>query len=270
MCKTRYPIFLIHGTGFRDRKHFGYWGRIPKVLEPHTAHIGYGHQDSWGTIEHNAGVVRKNLLKFIEETGCGKVNIIAHSKGGIEARYLASALECAPHIASITTISTPHHGSKTMDIVHRLPVWLLRAISVLVNLWCRLLGDEKPDFLGTCRQFTTEYMRRFNADYPDVDGIYYQSYTTVMQNPFSDFIMLFPNFIVNLVEGANDGLVTVTSARWTNFNGVWKGATSRGISHPDVVDLRRRRLSKKASDTGVTDICDCYVGIVERLKADGF
>ncbi len=25
-CKTKYPLLLVHGTGFRDRKLFNYWG----------------------------------------------------------------------------------------------------------------------------------------------------------------------------------------------------------------------------------------------------
>ena len=33
MIDLRYPILLVHGMGFRDYKHVGYWGRIPKALE---------------------------------------------------------------------------------------------------------------------------------------------------------------------------------------------------------------------------------------------
>jgi len=28
-CQTKYPIVLIHGAGFRDRKLLNYWGRSP-------------------------------------------------------------------------------------------------------------------------------------------------------------------------------------------------------------------------------------------------
>jgi len=57
-CATKYPIMLIHGTGFRDRKYFNYWGRIPKALEEQGATLFYGHQDSWGSIEYNADVLK--------------------------------------------------------------------------------------------------------------------------------------------------------------------------------------------------------------------
>jgi triacylglycerol lipase len=55
----------------------------------------------------------------------GKVNIIAHSMGGLDARYLASpntpekeALRWGSHIESITTISTPHRGSAIAPKLH--------------------------------------------------------------------------------------------------------------------------------------------------------
>ena len=33
VCKTKYPILLVHGVFFRDFKHFYYWGRIPAELK---------------------------------------------------------------------------------------------------------------------------------------------------------------------------------------------------------------------------------------------
>ena len=32
-CSTRYPILLVHGAGFRDRRFPRYWGRIGIVAE---------------------------------------------------------------------------------------------------------------------------------------------------------------------------------------------------------------------------------------------
>ncbi len=269
-CNTKYPILLVHGTGFRDRKRLGYWGRIPKALEARGTRIFYGEQDSWGSIEENAHMLRSRLSALLAETGCEKVNIIAHSKGGLEARYLASTLGCGGQIASISTISAPHHGSKVMDILWRLPRPLLRLAAVLTNFWFRLLGDEKPDFYHACEQFTTWYMDGFNRRNPDAPGVYYQSFATVMRRPWSDVFLLFPNLCTGLLEGESDGLVTPESAAWTNFGGVWRGATGRGISHADSVDLRRRNFSRKTGGDGVTDIRQCYVDLVAGLREKGF
>jgi triacylglycerol lipase len=34
ICKTRYPLLLVHGVFFRDTRFLNYWGRIPGELMP--------------------------------------------------------------------------------------------------------------------------------------------------------------------------------------------------------------------------------------------
>jgi len=268
-CDTKYPIMLIHGTGFRDRKHLNYWGRIPKALEKQGATLFYGHQDSWGSVENNAGVLKDNLNIILAETGYEKVNIIAHSKGGLDARYMISSLGMADKIASLTTIATPHHGSKMIDRLLRLPKWLYKAAAFFTNIFYRLLGDKKPDFYTVSRHFGTVHMKEFNEQNPDAPCVYYQSYAAVMKNPFSDIFLFWPNLFVSLVEGDNDGLVTPESATWTNFKGVLRGATRRGISHADEVDARRMNYTRKTSENRISDIRDFYTDIAAGLKQMG-
>lgn len=268
-CDTKYPIMFIHGTGFRDRKHLNYWGRIPMTLEKQSATLFNGHQDSWGSVEYNAGVLKDNLNKILTETNCAKVNIIAHSKGGVEARYMISSLRMSENVASLTTIATTHHGSKTIDLLCKLPDWLYKFAAVFTNLFFRMLGDMKPDFYTASRQFSTLYMKDFNEQNPDAPSVYYQSYAAVMKNPFSDIFLFLPNFFVWLVEGENDGLVTPESATWTNFKGVLRGTTNRGISHADEVDARRMNFTKKTSANGISDIRNFYIDIVAGLKQQG-
>lgn len=269
-CKTKYPIILIHGTGFRDHNLINYWGRIPKALQNEGAEIYYGYQDSWGTIENNAEVIKKSIKNILTTTGCEKVNIIAHSKGGLEARYIISSLAMEDSIASLITISTPHYGSKTMDVLYNMPTFLFKTISVFVNLWFKLLGDKKPDFYNTSMQFSTYFCERFNKQNPDSEKVFYQSYATVLNNLFSDILMVIPHAVVFLIEGENDGLVTPKSATWTNFKGVLRSATNRGISHADVVDLRRHRFTKKTRVDRISDIRDFYIDLVAELKEKGF
>lgn len=269
-CHTKYPIVLIHGTGFRDREYLNYWGRIPKALMKKGCSIFYGHQDSWATIENNAIIIKDSIEKIIAKTGAQKVNLIAHSKGGLESRYVISSLDMSAKIASLTTIATPHHGSKTMDIICKLPKVLFKLVSVFANLWFRMLGDTNPDFHNVCGQFTTYFAEEFNNENPDAIEVYYQSYAAVMNNSFSDMFMFIPHFVVNLVEGENDGLVTPKSSKWANFRGVFRGSANRGISHADEVDIRRMKLSSKKASKRVSDICDVYCKIVAELKCFGY
>ena len=109
-CCLKYPLLMVHGMGFRDRKHLCYWGRIPKVLESQGANVFFGHQDAVGSVEGNADIIAKSLDEVLKITGAPKVNILAHSKGGLESRYLYNH-GYSDKIASITTIDTPHHES---------------------------------------------------------------------------------------------------------------------------------------------------------------
>lgn len=267
--KTKYPILLVHGIGYRDRGKDYYWGRISGKFKEAGATVYFGEQDAWGTIHNNALTLQEMLRKIMDETGAEKVNIIAHSKGGLEARYLASALGCAGRIASITTISTPHHGSKVLDTAMKILRPLMWVAGFVVDAVFKALGDKKPDFFLVCSQMTTKNMIRFNKDHPDDDRIYYQSFASVMRSPASDILMAFQNAVVYCFEGENDGLLSPKSAEWTNFKGIWKGNTRRGISHADLVDIRRRPFSKSEGD-GVNDIVYEYLKILTGLKDTGF
>lgn len=265
-CSTRYPILLVHGTGFRDWKRLGYWGRIPGLLRRQGASVYFGQQDGWATVEENAKRLAARVDEVLAETGSEKLHLIAHSKGGLDARYLASSLGYGDRLASLTTVATPHHGSKTMDAIIRMPRPLFRLMGFFINGWYRLIGDKNPDFCGVCRQFTTRWAEDFNRRNPDAPGVLYRSYAGAMAGFRSDFFMWWSNLIIGWVEGENDGLVTVESARWTNFGGVWRGTGARGLSHMDEVDFRRRPL--KGRD-GPLDPAQRYLALVAELRAQG-
>lgn len=271
-CSTKYPLLLVHGMGFRDRKHLNYWGRIPKYLTSHGAQIFYGNQDAAASIEENARTIRENLIQALQQSHTDKVNIIAHSKGGLEARYLISTLGMAPQVASLTTIQTPHHGSVTVDKLMQLPQSLVKTVGALTNLWMKLLGDRNPMAYEVFHQFTTEFAQRFNRENPNADGVFYQSFGFQMKHTFSDITMTLPYLVVKHFEGANDGLLSERAVTWTNFHGMYNSVTDRGISHADEVDIRRFRFSKKspAHDLEISDITVFYRQLVIDLKKKGY
>lgn len=262
-CKTKYPIMLVHGTGSRDDKRLNCWGSIPRALERAGADVFYSNQDAWGTIEANAETVKQSALSVLAKTGSGKVNMIALSKGGLEARYMIRKLGMEENVASLTTISTPHYGSKTMDFFCRTQKLLLKFAAVFINFIYRLQGDKNPDFYNTCQQFTTAFSKEFNLEILDSDKVYYQSYATAMKKSYSDILLLVPHAIVKIFDGECDGVVSVDSAKWGTFRGVITGKRIRGISHADLRDFRRIGPSTK-------NIINVYIGIVNDLKEKGF
>ncbi|MCI8554853.1 MAG: hypothetical protein HFJ80_07920 [Clostridiales bacterium] len=255
--------------GFRDRRRLNYWGRIPKALEEIGCQVYYGNQDGNGTIESNAAFLSERIQEIINETGAAKLNVIAHSKGGLDMRYAISSLEISPYIASLTTISTPHHGSLTVDKLIKLPQPVIRFIASCTDRWLKICGDQSPHTYAVIQAFTTQAAEEFNRRNPDDPSVYYQSYAFVMKHVWSDMLMLIPGAVVYFLEGPNDGLLTPEAAAWTNFRGIISGNSARGISHFDEVDLRRKRITHKQGE-GVQDITEFYKEIVRDLCDKGF
>ena len=263
LCKTRYPIVLLHGTGSRDWENKSCWGRIPKALTDRGAEVYFGNQDAWGTIEKNALIIKANIDRIIYESDCEKVNIIAISKGGIEARYIITKMGMKDKIASLTTVSTPHHGSKALEFLCLKLKPVMKIIALFINKLFKILGDKEPDFYNMCLQLTTINMQIFNQDVPDVKDVYYQSYAGLMKKLYSDMLVFFSYLFVRIFDGEGDGIVSVNSAKWGNFKGIITGKGIRGMSHCDLRDLRKRNING-------TDIREIYINIVNELKEMGF
>jgi triacylglycerol lipase len=263
VCRTKYPLLLVHGVGFRDLKYINYWGRIPKELIRNGATVYYGNQEAWGTIQYNAQDIKNKILEVLKETSAEKVNIIAHSKGGLDARYVISKLDMGDYVASLTMISSPHRGCKFVDIACKLPDGIYRAVARTFDKYYRFIGDKNPDFYTASRQFSTYNSIIFNEEVKDVPKVYYQSYTTVVKSMFGDYILSIPYIMVKLTEGENDGLVSINSAKWGEFKGVLRNKYRRGISHGDIIDLRRE-------DYKGFDAIEKYVEIVSELKDKGY
>lgn len=263
ICKTRYPLLLVHGVGFRDFHYFNYWGRIPRELKRNGAQVYYGHQEAWGTVEDNAEILRRKIFAICQETGAKKVNIIAHSKGGLDARYLISRLSMAPFVATLTTINTPHRGSALVEWLMKLPDGIYRMVCRWIDSYFKALGDTKPNAYQASRQLSCHYARAFNELYPDAAGVYYQSYASLMKHGFSSKLLCIPYWILKHIDAPNDGLVTVESAQWANFRGVVTNRYLRGISHGDMIDLTRE-------DYREFNVLEFYVRLVKELAEKGF
>jgi len=262
--RLKYPVLMIHGCGFKDKiLGLNYWGRIPKQMEKNGIKVYYGGTDAWGAIEGNAQKIKDVIENIVKKDGVEKFNIIAHSRGGLEARYLISSLKLSSMVASLTTISTPHRGVKAMNIVLYIPNGFYKFVSFFINLWVKILGDKNPDFYKTSRQLSEQECTEFNKINIDAQSVYYQSYAARMKHCFSDLLFIVLNPFLKITDGENDGLCPVESAKWGNFKGIITTEGKFGISHAGIVDAYRVKYK------GV-DIPKLYLSILEDLEKNGF
>ena len=264
-CKTKYPLLLVHGVFFRDSKYFRYWGRIPAELGRNGATVYYGNQQSAASTADAAAELKDRILQIVRETGCEKVNIIAHSKGGLEARYAVSQLGIAPYVASLTTINTPHRGCLFVDwLLKRTPRAVCSWITRRYNSTLKKLGDHDPDFYAAVCDLTSKRCEEFNRTVPDAPGVLYQSVGSRMKGWTSaPFPQNLTYLLVKAFDRDNDGLVAVSSMEWGENFRMLTPKGRRGISHGDMVDLYRHNIKG-------FDVREFYVELVKDLKEKGY
>ncbi len=264
-CKTKYPIVLVHGVFFRDRKYFNYWGRVPKELKINGADIYYGEQQSAAKTKDAAAELKKNIMQIIEKTGCEKVNIIAHSKGGLESRYAISSLGLSPYVASLTTINTPHRGCAFVDwLLEKMPKCFCSWLTRRYNNIMKRLGDTNPDFYAAICDLTSKHCEIFNREVQDVSDVFYQSVGSKMKGFLSaPFPQNLSYLFVHFFEKENDGLVGINSMKWGSHFHFVSTTENQGISHGDMIDLNRKNLHG-------FDVREFYVELVRELKNKGF
>lgn len=265
LCATKYPLLLIHGVFFRDYQYLNYWGRIPKELETNGACIYYGEHQSAASIANSGEELAKRVQAILQETGCEKVNIIAHSKGGLDARYMISKCGMAEYVASLTTINTPHKGCVFCDyLLSKIANGIKERVARTYNAALRKMGDHNPDFLSAVYDLTASSCQQFNEEIKNDKNVHYQSVGSCLAHATGGrFPLNFSNKLVKYFDGRNDGLVSETSFPWGDNYIFLMPKTKRGISHGDMIDLNRENISG-------FDVREFYVQLVHNLKMKGF
>jgi len=132
------PVLTVHGI-FSDRTTwtktgaFNWQTTIEELGIPYASidmHTGLGLD----SIQNNAGNIASEVQKLKAEWGVDRINIVSHSKGGLDSRHYAEANDS---IEKIIQIGTPNGGSPLADAIQIGSVLLLRKIpglSTLINL----------------------------------------------------------------------------------------------------------------------------------------
>lgn len=259
----RYPVVMMHGmgaiAGLRRGGHLrdvaahlrtrGVWAYAPNVSPYNTV---AARCESWAA----------RLQVVLAETGADKLNLIAHSMGGLDARHLISTLGMHRHVASLTTVSTPHRGSSLSNYILEQPEMVRKLVTDFANwVGTQIVSGGEANFTNAVTELTPENIQKnFNPNTPDHPEVKYWSYggaagkgTEYVVNPF---LRLFNAYLYDR-ESYNDGMVSLESAEWGEFLGTISAdhAQQVGFTFPGSSGFNQSEF---------------FVSIVERLRDAGF
>ncbi len=201
---TRYPVVLLHGFAGTD-KYFGLLDYFYKVRS-HLEKKGYlvftptvqPIADSKVRVNRLAG----KIDQILRQTGAKKLNLIAHSQGGVDGRLLISRLGYGAKIATLTTISSPHRGIPLPQLL-----------------------------VPPAQELSEKNMKVYNQRYPNDPRVKYFSWAGVTcsrldfkcrkkyKDEVVDPLLSATYLALKALRGPNDGVVPVSSAKWGTFLG---------------------------------------------------
>lgn len=226
---TRFPIVMVHGwTGFENIGPLTYYYNVREDLESLSYPIAIALLDPYNSVF----VRGEQLVDFVELTlqnqRARKVNLIGHSQGGIDSRYVASAAGggYGDRVGGLITIGTPHRGTPFTDIALGLfPGDSEQALIFLLNFLGATQGQQSDVEASLYTLSETFMQEEFNVIYTDDPRVKYWSWSgeTCVAGigclDSLDPLLLFSYETIEAIAGDNDGLVPNSSAKWGEYLG---------------------------------------------------
>jgi len=283
-----YPIILAHGmAGFERIGSLNYFFNVAADLRARGETVVEAHVPPFESSAVRASYLSHVVDDTLAGTGACKVNLIGHSQGGLDSRYLISSMGYGDRVGGLVTVSTPHLGSPVADAaLGLLPGFSYETVNAILKaLWSVTTPPDDPSLRASLVQLSRPNMARsFNPNNLDDPRVRYYSVagrsaarvaSAECANsawPNSSRIDLLdpllavaePVFSATsasaLFPDPNDGLVTVESARWGKFLGCVPAdhldeVGQLGHTSPDLLSGFNHK--------------DLYRRIVEELRRDG-
>lgn len=200
------PVILVHGLFGFDR--FGvpgaklhYFRGIAHHLEALGCHAHAVRLPAVASVPERAKILVDKITSLPHE----RVDIIAHSLGGLDARYALAHLGLAARVRAVVTVGTPHRGTPLADLAGSGALGLARKAIAAVGMPLAAL-----DWLSTAA------LERFNREVLDAPGVRYGCVVGGIRRPETPVpLAIVPaHAYLRKVAGANDGLVPMSSQYW--------------------------------------------------------
>ena len=229
---TTYPLVFLHGFMGADKiLGFDYFYKVKNTLINQGFEVYTPKVVALNSVVERGHDLALKIDAILEESGADKVNIIAHSMGGLDARYLISSLDFGDKIASLTTIGTPHKGTPLSTAILN---GLGEGDNILYKAFEKLtavITDTDPnklDIVENLKVFEPKYMATvFNKENSNDNDVLYQSYGGITgivgirhKDVMSPLFLPFYPILANHGIQKHDGLVPLESSKWGIFRGV--------------------------------------------------
>jgi triacylglycerol lipase len=232
------PIILVHGfarpdilfemvreqniPGFGFLENFQYFNGIAKYLEENGFTVLSPNLKWTGASIERAQDLKDAILPLLAETGADKVDLIAHSMGGIDSRRMINDLDMADKIASLTTIGTPHLGTALASLI------VDHGGDELIRVAKAYLGAD----LEAGLDLTEEVSKQYNIDAEEKEAknnVFYQTYCGFQDEKHTTVVLLPAYKIILKLAGPNDGLIPADSQRWTDVRRAADGTEKKVV-----------------------------------------
>ncbi|MFT3766812.1 MAG: triacylglycerol lipase [Minicystis sp.] len=172
--QTKYPIVLCHGMAGFDSL-FGvvdYFYGIESALKSGGAKVYVTHVPQFNSTEARGEALLAQVEDLAARTGAQKFNLIGHSHGGLDVRYVAAMRPDL--VASVTSVGTPHKGADLADYLRNhlaeggftegVLSFFAGSLGTLLGL---LSGHTDPqDAVGGLESLTSAGTAAYNAKFP--------------------------------------------------------------------------------------------------------
>lgn len=202
----RHPIVLAHGLFGFDEVALGslrhaYWRGIRDALEKDGNKVIVPRVPPCGSVAERAAALTR-ALELVEQK---RVNVLAHSMGGLDARFAVANLGAAAKVASLVTVGTPHRGSPLADL----------STDVARRIGLQRVLETAGVPLDAFHDLATARMARFNEEVSDVRSVAYASVVGVVRRKRKANPLLVPSYLwMKKSWGVSDGVVPASSQRW--------------------------------------------------------